>query len=375
MSSVYFHLPFCKKRCNYCSFYAIASKIPHEELINSLIKEMILRKNYMNDKIITSIYFGGGTPSLIKPGYIEKLLKLVFNHYQLSKNIEITLEINPDDVSTDYLKELKSIGINRLSIGVQSFFDEHLKYFTRIHNANQAKESITQAYCVGFENISIDLIYGFQGLLTKQWEENLKRTFDLPVKHLSAYHLSIDKGTLLFKKMQNNEIKPPTEKESWTQFSRLLDMTELFGFHQYEISNFSVKDYQSKHNTTYWDNTQYLGLGPSAHSYNGISRQWNIRNTKKYLEKIKNKEEFYQVEKLTKNEQYNDLIMMSLRTSKGLKLNLVKKKFGDTYYNHCLKKTSQYSRSKHIIIDDDRVKFTRKGMFISNTIMVDFFNI
>lgn len=300
MSGIYIHIPFCRRKCHYCNFFSLASSKYKERFLNALKEETYLRKNYLDGKQVESIYLGGGTPSILTIQEINGILEDIRKYFILSENTEITLEANPDDIGPDILRDYRSIGINRLSIGVQSFYDDDLQYLNRIHSGLRAEESVFQAREAGFSNISIDLIYGIPTLTQEKWQKNLEKAFFLEVPHISAYSLTVEPKTALDQLIRKMKLPGPSEEDILNHFRILIRMMREQGFEHYEISNFCKKNFYSRHNSMYWNTTQYLGLGPSAHSYNGNSRQWNISNLVQYIDQINRNEMFFESEELTR---------------------------------------------------------------------------
>lgn len=361
--------------CYYCDFHFSISLKLKKELLKALEQEIVSRRNYLNKETINTIYFGGGTPSILEIKELETILNLIHTNYSISNDPEITLEANPDDLKLSYLRQLKEIGFNRLSIGIQSFEDDKLKQLNRRHTADEAIDSIKNAQKVGFDNINIDLIYGLPGLSGVQWLKNLHKAFDLNIQHISAYHLGIEPKTAFSNFVKKGKIVLPKENESLEQFNILLEEMEKTGFIHYEISNFGKENFYSKHNTNYWLQQKYIGIGPSAHSFNLISRQWNIANNVKYIELVKNKQAFYEEEILTKNEKYNDYILTSLRTMWGTDLNKIETDFGIKYLKHCQNESEIFIQSKHIVQENEVLFLTKSGKFIADKIVSDLFKV
>ena len=328
-------------------------------MLNCIDLELILRKDYLQNKEVKSIYFGGGTPSILQKDEIIRILERVYGTYNISKNPEITLECNPDDLSREKLIELKQIGINRLSIGVQSFNDKELRWMNRSHNAKQSKECIKTAQQVGFNNITIDLIYGLPNQSRSNWDKNLKELFRHNIQHFSAYALTVENKTLLKHLVNTNKIEPLEEELIIDQFNLLIDKSSQHGFIHYEISNFGEEGYFSKHNTAYWQNKHYLGIGPSAHSYNGKSRSWNISSNKKYIQKIRNREDYFEIEILTENQKYNEYIFTSLRTIWGIDSNQIKQKFKRYFLSHYLLEIKKWEKKSYVKQADNIFTLTR----------------
>lgn len=369
MAGIYLHIPFCKQKCAYCDFYSIANTKQRLEFIDALKKEIDLRKNFFRDEEIQTIYFGGGTPSLLSEKEIDRVLNQLKKNFKISPNNEITLEANPDDLDSNYLKELKNIGVNRLSIGIQSFNDRDLQLMKRKHSVNQAVEAVSSAKSVGFKNISVDLIYGIPNMSMKEWEHNIEKVIELNVPHISAYNLTIEPRTLFSKYLEKGKIELPDEDQNLAQFKMLKSKMEENGFLHYEISNFAKDGSISLHNTNYWMGVKYLGLGPSAHSYNLTSREWNIRNLQVYIHDISKGKLPNETENLTQNEKYNDYVITSLRTMWGLNTEIIKNNFGENYKDFLLKNIKRYLENNLLNYSGKSIKLTEKGMFISDNII------
>ena len=373
MSGIYFHIPFCKQLCHYCAFHKSISLQAKERMLNCLKKELKHRKDYLNEKHINSIYFGGGTPSVYSPKEIQSLINEVALHFTINNNAEITLEANPDDLTPDYLKDLKKSSINRLSIGIQSFHDEDLILMNRRHSGQQAYDAIKRAQTYGFDNISVDQIYGVPGLTYEKWQENLKKVFELNIQHISSYHLMYDSNTVFTHKLKKGILKEVNEDVSLAQYKHLISEAKKHDFTHYEISNFSKTGLESKHNSSYWQQKMYLGLGPSAHSYNKNRREWNISDNLKYMNAIEKGNKYSEYEELSFNDKFNDYVLTSLRTMWGLNLNKVKNEFGESYHKYCLKKADKFIDNNNVRIENNHIILTDKGVFISNDVMSDFF--
>ena len=324
MAGIYIHIPFCRQKCNYCDFYKTLNTSQIGEFISALKSEITQRKKYFENEPVETIYFGGGTPSVLKENEIHEILSLLKKEFQILPHTEITFEANPDDLSVSYLQSIYNAGINRLSIGIQSFQNKHLQKMNRRHSAIQAVESVENAVKIGFKNISVDLIYGLPNLTANDWKESLNKVFQMPVQHLSAYHLTYHKRTVFYNWLKNGTLKELKESVSISQFNLLIEEAEKNGFEQYEISNFAKNKMYSKHNTSYWIGKKYLGVGPSAHSFNGTSRRWNISDTEKYIISIQKNSTFYEKEILMKNERYNEYILTRIRTIWGVSTDFIK---------------------------------------------------
>ena len=372
MAGIYIHIPFCRSKCAYCDFYSVVNKKLINDFVNALRKEIELQKSYLGDDIIKTIYFGGGTPSMLSANQIEKIINELHNHFKVDFNIELTLEANPDDLNFEYLNLLKQNGFTRLSIGIQSFSDSDLQLMKRKHTVNQAIKCVHDAQNIGFENISVDLIYGLPELTIEKWKENIISALKLNIQHISAYHLTIEPNTYFNKLYKNQKLILPSEEESLAQFELLTDLTAKNGFLHYEISNFALDGFISLHNTNYWMGVKYLGLGASAHSYNLTSRQWNIQNLQGYLDSISKGKIPFESENLTQNEKYNDYVITSLRTMWGLNTEKLKNDFGENYQNYFLGKTKILLDKNILTKSGNNFKLTDKGMFISDNIITSF---
>lgn len=373
MAGLYIHIPFCKQACHYCDFHFSTSLSNKESLVNALCREIEIRKDYLGTKELTSVYFGGGTPSLLSAADLNKIFGAIQKHFTLSPDAEITLEANPDDLTKAKTDELKAAGINRLSIGIQSFLDEHLVLMNRSHNATQAIEAVKNAQQSGITNISIDLIYGLPNLSPEKWACNMQQAFSLGVAHLSAYCLTIEKKTALNRFVQNKTIILPEEPIVLEQFSMLMAQTAKHGFIHYEISNFCKEGMYAEHNSSYWKNDSYLGIGPSAHSYNGNSRQWNIANNALYIKGIEAVEPAFEKEELTDADKFNEYIMTRLRTIWGVDLVFVKNTFGEDIFANLQNEAKEYIDSGYMQQKGENVTLTKEGKFIADKIASDLF--
>jgi oxygen-independent coproporphyrinogen III oxidase len=369
MAGIYFHIPFCIKKCSYCDFYSKNDLNGIEGLVKSEIQELIFRKDYLNFELIETIYFGGGTPSLLNINYINKILNCVRTEYVVSNNCEITLEANPDDLTEDYLIGLFNIGINRLSVGIQSFNDDILKFLGRRHDSKKLRYIIETAQEIGFGNISVDVIFGIPGFKLSTYLDTLDRIFELNIQHISAYSLTLSEGTLFYKRFKNNRFIQIDEDDLLTQFNITIDKLSDNGFFHYEISNYAKKGFQSRHNCSYWEGVKYLGIGPSAHSYNLVSRQWNLSDTQKYCNNISQLKSFFEIEYLTHNDKFNEYIITGLRTSKGISKKYIFNNFEEKIYISFIEKINNLVAVNLINICDDTISLTRKGIFVSDYIL------
>lgn len=324
MAGIYIHIPFCKKACFYCDFHFSVSFQQKDEVVASLIKELKERKNFIGHEEVKTIYFGGGTPSVLSAGNISEILKEVYFQYTVNENVEITFECNPDDLSKEYLEGLKECGVNRLSIGIQSLNDESLTWMNRSHNVEQALQAIDFAAILGFSDITIDLIYGIPKLTEQEWRQTVKRALAMPINHLSAYSLTLEENTPYNKLVEQKKYKKPNDDEASRHFEILLEEIKLAGWEHYEVSNFCKEGNYSKHNTAYWQNVKYLGIGPSAHSFDGKSRHWNVRSNKEYILKIQAGDSVSESEELRTKDLVNEALLTGLRTKWGVNLAEVK---------------------------------------------------
>jgi oxygen-independent coproporphyrinogen III oxidase len=374
MAGIYIHIPFCKQACNYCNFHFSVNNSLLPRMVEAIVFEANLQKHYLKDSVET-IYFGGGTPSLLSNTQLTALLHGINAAFPISTNAEITLEANPDDITQEKLGFWKWAGINRLSIGVQSFFEEDLVWMNRAHNAQQAIHCIELAQKEGFNNISIDLIYGGPSLSDENWEKNLSTCFDLGIPHLSAYALTVEPKTALAKQIKAKTLMNIDLEKQATHFNILVNLTAKAGLDHYEISNFAVPGNKSKHNTSYWSGKHYLGLGPAAHSFNGTSRQWNISNNNLYLASIQQNTIPFEIEQLTAIQQLNEYIMTALRTSEGIDLEKIKDIGGETALKKLITDAEKYLRSLSIEQNENHLTLTREGKFFADGIAADLFQL
>lgn len=371
MAGIYLHIPFCKKRCIYCDFYSTTSINYKDEYIECLKKEIVLKKKYITDKKIETIYFGGGTPSQLSPQDIESIIQHIYQTYDVADNPEITIEANPDDLKENFVLNLSKTHVNRISIGIQTFNDERLKFLNRRHNSDEAIEAVKMCQNYKFENISIDLIYGFPNEKLNDWEKDIETAISLNVPHISAYHLIYEEGTPIYKMLQKHEFEEIDEDTSLNQFRLLIKKLNDAGYIHYEISNFCKKDKHSRHNTSYWTNKEYIGCGPSAHSYNTKKRFWNISNLYKYIEKVNNNEEFFETEDLDTYTLYNEYVLTSLRTIWGANPYYIKEHFGERLYNYFIKNSEKHMKNKDMENHNNNIRISNEGIFISDSIMSD----
>ena len=371
MPGIYIHIPFCKKRCTYCDFYTEVAPKYIPRLVEAICKEIEIRADYLPSNQIDTIYFGGGTPSVLKPEQFSAIFKAIYSTYSVSDDAEITFEANPDDLTTPFFESIQSLPFNRISIGIQSFDDEDLKRINRRHNGNQALEAVQNAQRAGFSNISIDLIYGLPYQTIEKWEKQLDTAIRLNVQHISSYGLTYEEGTKLWEQREKAEIIPVDDDTMNEMYLLLVKKLKQNGFDAYEISNFAQDGYRSRHNSSYWKQQPYLGLGPSAHSYNITGRQWNVSSIPGYMYAVENHGNFYETEILTTNEQFNDYVMVSLRTAEGIDLEYIEKVFGSEFVTECLENSRQYVDSLHLNLSNNRLSLTTSGVLISNQILTE----
>lgn len=372
MAGIYIHVPFCYTRCSYCDFYKTTDQQFKDEYIKALCKEIDHKASFLLKETIETIYFGGGTPSTLQVQELSVILNKLADYIVIDRVKEFTLEVNPDDVNDEYIRGVVDLGVNRLSMGIQSFFDSHLRQMNRRHNAQQAHDAINIAKQNGIDNMSIDLIYGLPYMQFDEWKQNVQFAIESQVQHISAYHLTFEKGTLYYDYLRKGKLREVPEDASVQQFDYLVNALEKAGFSNYEISNFALPGLESKHNSNYWTGQKYLGLGPSAHSFDGCKRSWNVRDIQKYIKALAKGERFYEEELLNETDRYNELVMLGLRTSKGFKIELVEPFNKDivTFFNNELK--LQLKNNNVLLADGYCVVQTDKKM-ITDRIISDFF--
>jgi oxygen-independent coproporphyrinogen-3 oxidase len=371
MAGIYIHIPFCKTFCSYCDFYSITDNSETEPFVQALILEISLQAGYLEGEDIETVYFGGGTPSLLTPGQISQIISSVRTNFTLVKDPEITIEVNPDDVYEGYFKALTEAGINRVSLGIQSWNDKRLKYLGRRHDSEQSAKALRLAFAEGIVNVSADLIYGIPGSTTEDLKNDLEKTFAFPVTHLSAYHLTIEDGTHLGKMKKDKKLVETDEETSNAMFSLLGSMCRERGFIHYEISNFALEGYISKHNSSYWKQIPYLGLGPSAHSFNRTSRQWNVSDVKKYIRSIGSGIVPFEREELDKLTVFNEYVMTSLRTMWGIDLEHVEAFYDKELHDYLVNLSGKYIRYGLMHREKNTLVLTDQGKMISDNIIAE----
>ena len=372
MAGIYIHIPFCKQACHYCDFHFSTSMKKKDELVAMLCREIVLRKNELPDENLETIYFGGGTPSLLTSEELKMIFDTIYSNFEVAENAEVTLEANPDDLSREKLEILAASKINRLSIGVQSFFEEDLKMMNRAHNAREALESIKMAKEY-FDNISIDLIYGIPDMSEERWRENIQIALDLGLPHFSCYALTVEQNTALKKYIEKGVIKPVDDDAAKAHFEILIQVLKDAGYVHYEFSNFGLPGYFSQNNTAYWMGKLYLGIGPSAHSFDGNKRKWNINNNSLYIKALEKNEIPAEVEELSVRDKYNEYVMTRLRTMWGISLTEVEQQFGKNYRDYLEEQSLQHIKDRLVEQEGDKLHITEKGKFLSDGIAADLF--
>lgn len=375
MAGIYIHIPFCRKACHYCNFHFSTSLTLKNDFINALLKEIKLRYEYIGDEIIETVYFGGGTPSLLSKEELSSILTALKKQYKIDAYAEITLEANPDDIDKFKLSDWRSVGINRLSLGIQSFFDEDLRWMNRAHNAEQAIKAIGLAQEEGFNNITIDLIYGTPGLTDERWRKNVEIALELNIPHLSCYALTVEPSTALDKMIEQKKTPGVVPEQQAAQFLQLMNWLTNAGYEHYEISNFAKPGFRSRHNSSYWQGKKYLGLGPSAHSFNGSSRQWNIANNALYIQGLKNERLEIETEELTPVQRLNEYIMISLRTMEGIDLQHLEKEFGSKEAERVNKLAAKYINTGKLTKSPTALQLTPEGKLFADGIASDLFSL
>jgi len=371
MAGIYIHIPFCKRRCIYCDFFSTTQSEKKPTYIHALCQELEIRKDYLQGEDIETIYLGGGTPSQLSLEELESIFTTIYNIYKVKEDAEITLEANPDDLTTAYISKLRRLPINRISMGIQTFQEETLKLLHRRHTAQQAIEAFQRCRNAGFQNISIDLMYGLPNETLETWREDLKKALSLYPEHISAYHLIYEEGTTLWNLREQHQVEEADEELSVTLFKTLIDELTQAGYQHYEISNFCLPGLHSRHNSSYWTGKKYLGCGPSAHSFNGLSRQWNVASLEAYLNGMSLGKPDYEIEELDLYTRYNDFVITSIRTCRGMSLSHLHTEYGEELYRYCLRMAKSYLEQGLLEKKGDNLKLTPKGIFISDGIMSD----
>jgi oxygen-independent coproporphyrinogen-3 oxidase len=372
MAGIYLHIPFCKKACHYCNFHFSTSTRQLPELVDALLREAELRRDYTGEKVDT-IYFGGGTPSLLGAEQLLAIIQALRKLYDVAADAEITLEANPDDINLPMLNSWKQAGINRLSIGVQSFSETDLQWMNRAHNAAQSLEAIRLAREQGFSNLTIDLIYGLPGLSDEQWKQNVATAIGLGINHLSCYALTVEPKTALEKLIAQHKMSDVDADQQARQFGLLTEWLTAAGYEHYEISNFAKPGFRSRHNSSYWQGKHYLGLGPSAHSFNGHSRQWNIANNAVYIGHIQAGTDAFEMEILTDSQRLNEYIMTSLRTVEGISFEKIDESWGYAKTEAVRRRAEKHMERGHVELSGNQLQLTASGKFLADGIAADLF--
>lgn len=373
MNGIYIHVPFCKSKCAYCNFFSLASESKINDYVEALKREILYRKDYLENEEVKTIYFGGGTPSLLPVKSLDEILNLLHKNFKVDANPEITLELNPDTIDREKMSFLKQIGVNRMSVGIQSFFDDDLKYLGRRHDSNHALRVLENLKNVNFDKITLDLIYGIPTLTEEKWNKNLDIFFSTGISHLSAYALTVEPRTILGQKIDKGDLQEVSEDETIRHYQILVERTKEHGFEHYEISNFAKEGCRSIHNSIYWSDGKYLGLGPSAHSYDGKSRQWNVANLSQYLKLAGNSDDCFEKEILTLYDKYNEYVMTSLRTSWGCNVEKIALHYGIKYADFFLKNVKKYVESGEMLINDNNYFLSENGKLFADGIASDLF--
>jgi oxygen-independent coproporphyrinogen III oxidase len=372
MAGIYIHIPFCKQACHYCNFHFSTSLRHRDEMVTAICKEIDLQKDFLTNKNLTTIYFGGGTPSLLETSEINQILERLSKNYSWENNIEITLEANPDDITTEKISKLRAGGVNRLSIGIQSFIDSELLASNRAHNSDESLKAVQKCQDAGIDNLSIDIIYGMPGSTQDSWQYNIDKALELDVDHISSYALTVEPKTFLDHMVKKGGILLPKEMEVNKQYLQLIHSLTTAGYDHYEISNFAKPSKYAVHNTNYWMSVPYLGLGPSAHSYQPTFRQWNINNNAKYIKSISKGVIPSEREQTKYADQFNEYIMTRLRTMWGVDLNELNNRFSSEL-NNVQKNIAKYIKSQHVLLEDNHYRLTPKGKLLADGIASDLF--
>jgi len=371
MAGLYIHIPFCKQACHYCDFHFSTNQDQRTRLCQAIAKEINLQHSYLDNEPIHTLYFGGGTPSLLSGEELNIIFESVHSHFVVDDDAEVTMEVNPDDLTTDKLKELKNFGVNRLSVGIQSFNNPTLTFFNRAHSGEQAIESIHRARTAGFDNISIDLIYSVPGQAEDIWKKDIEQAVALQPEHISSYSLTIEEKTAFGKWQKTGRIKPLDENKAVADFEVLMDMLNSSGYEHYEISNFSKPGFHSKHNSSYWRQRKYLGLGPSAHSYNGETRQFNVANNSHYINAIIKGEVPFEIEQLSRENKINEYIITTLRTKWGCDISYLEKNFGYSIFETPI--LQKLLVQELIVLNKTIMTLTKKGKMLADQVAIELF--
>ena len=371
MAGIYIHIPFCKRRCIYCDFYSTTHNEMQTTYVEAVCKELDMRKDYLKGETVETIYLGGGTPSQLSYESLHLLLTYIYKVYPVAPDAEITIEANPDDLSEEYIRMLRTLPFNRISMGIQTFHDPLLQRLQRRHTAQQAIQAFKNCRAAGFKNISIDLMYGLPDETSDIWERDLAEAISLRPEHISAYHLIYEEGTPLWKLREQKEVHEVDESTSVLFFKMLMEKLQKVGYEHYEISNFALPNHESRHNSSYWKGKRYLGCGAAAHSYDGLSRQWNVSSLEQYIKGIQTNSPIFEKEELDLYTRYNDYIITRVRTRWGISLSELKNLFGEELYAYCQKLATPHIHQGTLIQEDDTLRLSKDGIFISDGIMSD----
>ena len=367
MAGIYIHIPFCKSRCVYCDFYSTTSLTLGQRYVDVVCKEMEKRAKTYDGKVVETVYLGGGTPSQLSETLLRQLFECLYQTYDISTEAEVTMECNPDDVTEAFARMISLLPVNRVSMGAQTFSQERLLFMRRRHTAEQVKEAVERLRKAGIQNISIDLMYGFPNETMAEWECDIQEAVSLDVEHLSAYALQYEVGTPLYKMLKRGEVTEIDEELERQMYFQLIDTLSEAGFEHYEISNWGKPGYHSRHNSNYWNQTPYIGLGAAAHSFDGKNRQWNVADIRQYMEGMEKGEPCVEYEELTPDNHYNEIVMTALRTSKGLSLD----NLSPVYADYCLRQAKRFIDDGLLAMDNKNLRLTRKGLFVSDMIMAE----
>ena len=373
MSGLYLHIPFCKSKCVYCGFYSTVNQKSIEQYVDALEEEMVLRKDEVEGNTIRTVYFGGGTPSILQVSQLKQITESIRQNFIIENDAEMTIEANPEQLTSEYCQNLKSLGFNRISIGIQSFHDNILQFLGRKHTAKEALQAVENAHDAGFENISIDLIYGVNERDNTQWRNELDTAFALPIRHFSAYALTVEENSLLYRHIRQHHDVEPDEDLAAIQYEILTEEVAKSRFEQYEISNFAIKGWESKHNSAYWHRVPYLGLGASAHSFDGLHRSWNASTLSGYFSQIEQLKPFHERETLTDIDKYNEFILLRLRTAAGIDLQEMSQLFGTEQVESLLRYFTNHVPSAHYVRTPDCLHLTAEGLWFADGIAGDAF--
>ena len=371
MAGIYIHIPFCKRRCIYCDFFSTTQSEKKSAYVRALCRQLEMRQDYVGGEEIETIYLGGGPPSQLTEEELKAIFSSIYHIYKVKTNAEITLEANPDDLTPEYVAMLRQLPVNRISMGIQTFQEETLKLLHRRHTATQAIEAFRRCREAGFQNISIDLMYGLPGETLETWKEDLRQAINLRPEHISAYHLIYEEDTALWKLREQHQVEEADEDLSVSLFETLIDRLKEAGYQHYEISNFCLSGMHSRHNSSYWTGKKYLGCGPSAHSFNGVSRQWNVASLEGYIKGVEEGVLDYEVEELDLYTRYNDFVLTSIRTAWGMPLSKLRSEFGEDLYRYCMRMAKPHVDQGVLENREGVLRLTRKGIFVSDGIMSD----